>query len=503
MMLDPLAPGLKDFDEVRQIFELRTAERLAAVRQPPVTRIWDKDHELVGQVFGEIGAEYEDLLNDTGQGDLSLFNSHPMAGWFSDELEEEEDVHITVDAAYWRWHGKAESIEEALEEDGLEYIKIHWLHGFEHAKKIVCFANPFLPAIVQYPKIWAYAGPAATGIKLLLFLNLWRRFSPNWVQLPDNLFDPASWLANLNPANWPQVVNPRNTGLADSSMWTVISTRFGLFYDAVKDTLNDSNLQLTATRWVPGDEQPAPEAFILTKPTIVWDVVDKSGVRGPTGTALDGLLQLVGTIASDYLNEIVEAVNPGDAPDEYKRDNWFGTIPEWPWVCWRSSMYYARERGTGISGVKAWRKIQHKALAGAIVTGGKSPSWGCAPLHSVEGHKPTQATLRKPRCQTPAQRRARLSRNALREPGIGVGDLRQSGRGCAARIPASVQSDPSGSDGSRIVRRGLGVGRRQRIRAVGAPGHPHRYVEHPRVHELQDLRHQRSSLHRRSALRPR
>src|SRR5699024_9469744 len=33
------------------------------------------------------------------------------------------------------------------------------------------------------------------------------------------------------------------------------------------------------------------------------------------------------------------------------------------------------DTGTGASGIRSWEKTQHKALASAVLTGGKSPGW--------------------------------------------------------------------------------------------------------------------------------
>ncbi|WP_032376014.1 Gp37-like protein, partial [Rhodococcoides fascians] len=381
-------PPLLDFADVRQLHMQKSIEQAARARARPLVQIWDKNwgddigSKPIAIIFGEIDGDFEEKLNDTGEGLLNLFGRHPICDWLITELEEEEDVHITVDSAGLRWHGKALTITEEQDETGIDFVRLKFLHGYEHAKKIVCFSNPFLPAIFQFPKLWTYAGSAANGIRLLMFCNLWRRYAPGW-QLPDQIFDPASWLANLNPANWPQVVLPPKG--QDTSMWAVISTRFGNLHDVITPVLRDSGLQLVCTRWLPGDPQPAPTHFTLTRPTLVWDVVDQSGVRGPSGTILDGLLNLGATLTSGNTEEIVTASPWGDPPPQYSSPTFFGTVKEFPWVVYRNAMRYEKQRGTGLSGVKTWRMVIHKALAGAVVTGGKSPAWAGALASDREG----------------------------------------------------------------------------------------------------------------------
>lgn len=365
--LYPDAPGPRTANEVRRILLARSAERAIAQRARPKVEFRDKNGDLHSVLWGEIEAEFEEKLNDTGEGAIRLFGHHKDRDWLIRDIPEGEDVHINVETPGMRWYGKAQTISYKSG-TGFEYLDIKFLHDYEHCKKIVCYSNPLLPAEFQYPKIFMWAGPSITGIKALLFLNLLRRFAPLWA-LPENIFDPSSWLANLNPENWPIVVNPMGNFFTDTSMWTVLTTRFGNFHDVVASTLQDAGLQITCDRWLPGDPQPAPGHMTLTKPTLVLDVVDKSGVRGPTGTVLDGMLKLVSAILTDGVSEVVETADWGPPPPQYGLPGFLGTVNEFPWVAFRNGMR------TGLTGIETWEMVIHKPLAGAVVTGGRSPSW--------------------------------------------------------------------------------------------------------------------------------
>jgi hypothetical protein len=133
--------------------------------------------------------------------------------------------------------------------------------------------------------------------------------------------------------------------------------------------MNNIGLQLTVTRWLPGDLQPASSHMHLVRPTLVLDVVDKSGVVGPTGTVFDGLLKLGNELAADGVTEIINETAQGEPPQEYDLPGFFGTVNTYPWVSWRNGMR------TGLTGIQTWEMTIHKALAGAIVTGGHSPGW--------------------------------------------------------------------------------------------------------------------------------
>lgn len=360
-------PPLMDCGEVRTTIKRQTRERIKALRARPVVKLYDRDGLFKAELFGEIEAEFEDILNDSGEGRILLFGDHELKRWLVDELEEEADIHITVDTPGKRWPGKAVSIDYGGEDDGFVYIELKFIHVFEVVKKAICYSNPLLPPEFQFPKMFLLAAPAIFAIKTLIFLCLLRRFAPLW-SLPENIFSPSSWLANLNPANWPIVVVP-GSFLGDTSMWTVLATRFGNLFDVIKPTLEDAGLHLTADLWVPGDPQPAPTHFTLIKATIVLDVKDKSGVRGPTGTAFDGLLKLGRTILADGVSETIEVLYPGAPPAQYSQPGVFGTVNEAPFVSFRTAMY------TGVTGISSWHMTVHKALAGAILTGGRSPGY--------------------------------------------------------------------------------------------------------------------------------
>lgn len=346
----------------------RTAERKKLQRARPIVKMYDRDWELYGLLWGEIDASFEEKLNDTGEGELKLFGRHKMRDWLLSDIEEAEDVHITVETPGKRWAGKGSTITYSNPSGGFEYITLKFLHDYEHIKKTICYSNPLLPAEFQWPKQWLWAGPSISGIRLLIFLNLLRRFGPLWA-LPENVFSPGTWLANLNPNNWPIMVAPDAGFLNDTSMWTVITTRFGNLHDVITPTLKDAGLQITCDRWLPGDAQPFPTHAFITKPTLILDVVDKSGVRGPTGTALDGLLSLGAHILQDGITEVIDTVDAGPPPEIYGVPSFFGTVKEWPWVSFRNGMR------TGQTGISSWEMTVHKALAGTVVTGGKSPSW--------------------------------------------------------------------------------------------------------------------------------
>lgn len=358
---------LKTPQEMRQELNQDFTLWLQEMRSRPIVELYDKNWENSVPIVNESQATFLNKLNESGEGSLIIWGDEQARQWVVDELGELEDLHIRVRSGAMQWTGKATDIEYEGDEEGFEYVSLKFIHEFEHTKKIICYCNPFFPAELQWPKIWAYAGPSLSGITILLWLNLMRRFSLPWT-MSDNLFDPASWLANFDPAEWPIVPVPSDV-LFDTSMWTVLATRFGNFYDVVTPTLKDAGLHLDVYRWFPGMPQPAPDYYTLTKTTLVMEVKNKSGWVGPTGTLLDGALNLVSQVADDLINTVAEERAYEESP-EYSVAKFTGTTRENPWVVFRNA-----QTSYGLSGVQSWKMTTHKATASSIVMGGHSPDW--------------------------------------------------------------------------------------------------------------------------------
>lgn len=131
---------------------------------------------------------------------------------------------------------------------------------------------------------------------------------------------------------------------------------------------------IRAYTWLEEDEDsPHTELGVLgnvLKPSrscVVLAVEDKSGITGPTGTLLDGVINMIAATADDM---ITESLVPFDKDHDGHTDplfrKWFGVAPETPWVCWREHQY---------SGIISSEHTIHKAQARTIMTGGKSPGW--------------------------------------------------------------------------------------------------------------------------------
>lgn len=361
------------FDTARAALDAEWRQWVREAQAPPTVEVYDKDWLPISTVAGSVSGAVEDTMNDAGEGRVIMLGDHPVGRWMADEVDEEADVHLRVVQGGNEWTGKAQTVTEEMAASGLETVTWQGLHDYQHAKKLYCYPNPWFAAQLQWPKIYIWYGPSKTGLLQLMHVNLIRRYQPGFIPYADN-FSKASY-ARMDIDGWAQIVDPRGLGLhQDSSMHAIIVTRMGQFHEIAKPILEDSGQRLVAKRWLPGMAQPFPEWATLRMPTLIWSIEDTGGVRGATGSLLDGFVQLVRSIADDGIEETTVAV-PYDPPVEYREVGWWGTKVAAPAVVFYRQQRWTRIEGSGQVGVRSWKRTVHKALGSAILTGGKSPGW--------------------------------------------------------------------------------------------------------------------------------
>ena len=370
-------------DDLFRLIQQRRAKAEMLRLMPPQIRLWDGDMNLRGEVAGERAGEFEFIENDTGTATLELSLDHYLAKWVMNHKgRAKRNVIVTFDKQGARWGGTMDHYKVVKTKEGDKYIEIVFLHDYEHAKHILCWANPFLRPEVQFPKLWVVFGPAKWCLLLTLFVNLLRLEASLWT-LPDNPLDPSEWPPfSLNPANWRNIVKPFPF-LADNSNLAIVFSRFQSWHDAAKNVLADAQLTVVCRRYIKG-EDPHPfqelqgelgidlieDLFSLIPirhGCLVWDIVDNSGWGEETafgGSLLVGLVRAIVTIASDGTTEGVE-VFTGDPtyPGEYYNPFFLGTSPKAPWVVW--------EEGP-LTGIESSEFVYYEATDTSVVGGGHS-----------------------------------------------------------------------------------------------------------------------------------
>lgn len=134
---------LEDHEDLWRKIELRRCEKEKARLAPVLTRLWDGDYNLRGQVAGERSGDFELIENDAGTAQLEMPLDHYLSKWVMDfRGRAKRNVHITFDKQGARWAGCMDHYEVVREESGDAYLRIVFIHDHEQAKHILCWVCP-------------------------------------------------------------------------------------------------------------------------------------------------------------------------------------------------------------------------------------------------------------------------------------------------------------------------------------------------------------------------
>lgn len=358
----------------------------AEARTRPLIRLWDNQHAYLGTLAAEQSVNAEEMLHDTGQGDIVVRADDWLIEFLRSDVRRDEDLHVTIDpypnrrSWRWRWGGKVVNVRVKRGEDGLRSVVLECAHNREHLKHILLGATPFSDPALQPVKAWILPGNTRTIIATTLFVNLARNYWP-LLALPAQALNPGAWigeasnLLNLNPLNWPvqvQFVNP----LFDQSRFSVIMSRWSDAHSVTEAMLRDAGCNIRAYTWLPEDEDsPHPELAAIigqaaarpTRACVVLAVEDNSGVTGPTGTLIDGALNLFAATADNLVTETLFPLDrDGDGVTDPFIRRLLGVAPAVPDIAFRD---------TEQSSIVSSEHSMFRSKAQKILTGGKSPGW--------------------------------------------------------------------------------------------------------------------------------
>lgn len=388
--------------EVRQqLLERRWAYMNCKVKRPLI-RLWDKEFRFICELGSVESWSWEELALDDGEATVTFAGQ--QNAWIREivtyQTKVSEDLHITFDPDPdnphdWmnRWGGKVLVVEDVEQANEVATTTLHCISNRRHLKGILLGANPIFPMEVQLPKMFLWGGPTAFTCASSTFLNLFRLQSLNgFFPLPRNIFDPLSLVENLSPLNWPIQVMPINP-IFDQSRWCTIGARWKDAHTVLSPVMKDAGVICRAYTWLPGDPAPytmfGPQLAEILKPTracIILAFEDKSGYSGPTGTAVDGALNLFATTLDDMLSEFLVPLDQmagGSGNMTITGPNGepviFGNEESQPFF--RKLLLVAPTippfvfRDVGYGSITKKTLMIHKQQGTDIVTGGKSPGW--------------------------------------------------------------------------------------------------------------------------------
>lgn len=404
----------------------------AAANQQPLIRLADSNMNILTTLTEEMSASVEELMADAGQAKVVIRYEHWLEDYLINGISINQDLHLLIDPipTYpevggipqdWqiRWGGKVKEVSLQNNADGTSSIELLAISHREHAKHLLFGASPWLPPEVQLPKMWIIPGPLRSILFATGFVNLARLFVPGLSALTNPL-NPAAWInplnpdavLNINPLSWPiqcAFVDP----VLDTSMWSVLAATWTDWHSTMADLLSNAGCICRAYTWLTTDatsphteltgliqaggdvitgildslgldsidslvNTAAGDLSNLTRPTrncVVLSFEDKSGIVGPTGTAADGLLELIGVTLDDMITTVIfdqqseqvingEGVINDDAVDPFFQ-TLLGVEQTLPTVIWRDGQF---------TGLRERSVHMHKGPPLTIMTGGRSPS---------------------------------------------------------------------------------------------------------------------------------
>lgn len=382
-MTAPTTLTPSEFAQVEQLLADKRWAYISRKVKQPLIRLWDKDMKLIARVMIPESWDCEEIAYEVGTARIEIVGKDNA--WLREivcfKTRPAEDLHITIDPDpdkphdyKNRWGGKVDTIEDVEEKGSPARTVINCVSNLVHLQHIMIAATPLLPHAVQPIKMFLWGGPTVTTCATATFINLARIYTLNgfW-PLPREIFNPNSWLENINPLNWPIQVMPVNP-IFDQSRWCTIGARWKDAWSVFLPVCKDAGVVPHAYTWLPGDPPPYKHVFgelgEQLKPQracVIISFEDQSGINGPTGTAIDGLLNLFAATADDLITESLIAVDgDGDGETDPFIRKILMVAPKRPPFVYRD---------TGYGGVNSRKMVIHKTKAITIITGGKSPQW--------------------------------------------------------------------------------------------------------------------------------
>lgn len=358
-----------------------TAAQAVAIAQSTPSRdmtvtLYDRFYNFQGVVGDYKELDVSWMRNTIGNASFVLKQTDPLVSVVMNCWQ--NVVPVTIATGSLRWSGRVEYVDYAYK-DGEYNITVYCTSDYQWFDKILCWPNALLPIQVQFPTRSLYLGPAITVVKSLIIEQTFRLQSGIWEFVNDAFSGDESWEdwfgtvlesnGNLEQMLMTPIVVVPTDPLFDTSPWTSINGRMDKISTLVSAILKDNGLLLTADLWLPGEPQPKGLLVPLQAPTIVVDCKDMSGVTGPTGTFIDGIVEdVVDLQASELGNVLQPFLNPGNlyAPEGINIAPALGVNFVQPWV-----IFTDHPRG----GLREFHLIPHSPLAYTIIGGGKSPTW--------------------------------------------------------------------------------------------------------------------------------
>lgn len=367
----------------------RRQTRIDSARQRPLIRMQDNNLSQLVNLGQEMSCRFEEIATDSGEAGVVIRGGDYLGKFVRNAVRIEEDLHLSIDPfptkPNWRtrWGGKITTIDVKRDSSGIHTVELIATSNREHLKTTLVASTPVTPPEFQPIKMWMLPGNIRTACAVTLFINWARAFFPA-LSIPTNIMNPFGWInplgpdaiLNLNPLSWPlqvQFINP----LLDQSRTSLLAAAWNDFHSATVDPLRDAGCTARVYTWFTEDEDtPHPELEQLVGKDLaslarpqrncaVAAFEDHSGYDGPTGTFVDGPINLFATTLDDLITTSVFPVdtdNDGEVDPVFRK--LFLVAPPKPVVGWRDGQH---------SGIIESSYHQHKGPVKTTMIYGPSP----------------------------------------------------------------------------------------------------------------------------------
>ena len=392
--LKNLLPALQSYPTLASAAAQVAAQPQLVPNNDVKISVYNKIYQWTGDITDHISLDAEWKRNDIGTATIVLKGHDDNVAQIMKATSEVVPIVIQV-GDNMRWSGRVNSYALALDNKE-ETLTVECVDDFTWFSRILVWPNFLLPIEIQFPKNAIFVGPVITCILSMVAEQAFRLQSSLWDILNDPIdnllgfdLDWQYWTEQLKAAGgnlldflFVPIVVVFPDPFFDASPWVAVQGRMDKIYDLVKDLLMNYGLSLTASLWLPGDPQPPshingvpimPLITPLTQPTIVVSCVDRSGVTGPTGTFIDGLVKdvvdLQGTILGQTLSPFLNPKN------EYFPANLGVNIAPALGVNFVPSWVLFNGDDVNAGGAITYKLSGYAPIAHTIIGGGKSPQW--------------------------------------------------------------------------------------------------------------------------------
>jgi len=339
--------------------------------------VYDRTYRPAGEANDRISLAWDSPRNKVETATLVLKGNDPLNDHMMQCYEQVIPVTIAVndDPSSRVWNGRVDTFDDAIV-DGVNTVTYQLVGDYNWSNKICVWPNFLAPIEAQFPHDAVYIGPAVSCILVMYEEQIFRLQSGIW-ELINNIANPQAWFGTLEMGQdllTPLAVNMVDP-LFDTSKWVSFHGRMDNTNQLTEQLLKDNGLHLSFDLWLPGEPQPLNSfaslggLVTLKAPCIVVNLKDRSGITGPTGTAIDGALFDLLDLENGVLGDVLKPfLNPGNAysPEGVPIAPTLGINFVEPWA-----VFTDHPRG----GIKELHFNGHHPLAYTVIGGGKSPKW--------------------------------------------------------------------------------------------------------------------------------